>query len=566
MSDTVQKIKERLSIVEVVGSYMKLEKAGRHYKGRSPFSNEKTPSFFVSTDQNLYHCFSTGKGGDIFSFVQEMEGVDFKGALKILAEKANIPIEYEKTGEKNKRDKLYEILDEATSKFQENLKGNQGANEYLEKRGLTKDTISSWRIGYAKNEWSDIYSYFTNKKIREEDLFNVGIITKSEKGKVYDRFRGRIMFPLFNPNGNVVGYSGRLFEGDEKMAKYINSPETELFQKSELLYGYNFAKQNIRKLDFSILVEGQVDVVMSHQAGYTNTVATSGTALTMHQLELLRRLSTKMVIALDGDGAGLKASKRAWQMALSLGMDVKIAMMPEGSDPAEVILNNKEDWKNYIKGAKHIIEILIDVVMKIDDRRKRLIQVREEIIPYIASMESSIEQSHFVDIVSRSFDIEKDALWGDIRRVDVEEGESNGFEEIKTEKPKEKVALSKQLLALYIWQKNKGKSDIDMDKFKSSLEELFEDGSLEKLLKDVEENNKDLLITTELHYGEKAITDEDVDPLINRARMRIREIRRDKLKKELQEAERQKDDTKSEEILRQIQDISNELSKLQGGL
>ncbi|MFA6274514.1 MAG: DNA primase, partial [Candidatus Paceibacterota bacterium] len=340
MNSPVQKIKERLSIEEVVSSYIKLERAGANLKAKCPFHNEKTPSFFISPDRGSYYCFGCSAKGDIFTFVEEFEGLDFKGALKLLAEKAGVQLEdykYNKEAESEK-EKLYRAMEEATKFFENNLIENSEVLNYLKSRGLEDKTIKDFRIGFIKNDWRELYTFLQKKGFTEIELEKAGLIKKTEKG-YYDRFRGRIMFPISDSSGRIIAFSGRLFQDDGKSAKYLNSPETPIFNKSSVLYGLDRAKESIRKNNFSILVEGQFDLILSHQAGFRNTIATSGTALSdstiskenvVSNLGLLRRLSGNIVLAFDADKAGFNAANRASKIALSFGMDVKVASMPDG--------------------------------------------------------------------------------------------------------------------------------------------------------------------------------------------------------------------------------------------
>ncbi|KKP98393.1 MAG: primase protein [Candidatus Nomurabacteria bacterium GW2011_GWA1_36_15] len=272
INSPVQQIKERLSIEEIVSSYIKLEKAGANFKARCPFHNEKTPSFFVSPDRASYYCFGCGAKGDIFSFIEEFEGLDFKGALKILAERAGIPlVQYskEKEGEK---EKLYRAMEEATKFFEKNLAENKKILEYLKSRGLEEKTIGDFKIGFSLLDWRTLFEYLKSKGFSDKEIELAGLVKKTEKG-FYDRFRGRIMFPISDSSGRIIAFSGRIFEDDGKSAKYLNSPDTPIFSKSAVLYGLDKAKESIRKNNFSILVEGQMDLILSHQAGFRNTVA-----------------------------------------------------------------------------------------------------------------------------------------------------------------------------------------------------------------------------------------------------------------------------------------------------
>jgi DNA primase len=423
MSDPVQTIKERLSIVDVVSSYVELHKAGKNFKGKSPFTNERTPSFYVSPDRGMYYCFSSSQGGDIFTFVEKMEGVDFKGALKFLAEKAGVELVPEDPKQKTERDTKYTILEEATKFFVTQLAVHKEAENYLLDRGVTAETIAKWRIGYVpgppKNGWRHTREYLKGKNFSDDLIFKAGLIKEAQAGKEpYDVFRDRIMFPICDPSGRVVGFSGRILEKGSEAPKYVNSPETELFNKSEVLFGYDKAKNGIRHYDFSLIVEGQFDVVLAHQAGYHNAVAVSGTALTDSHIGLLQRISNRVVLALDADRAGIAAVKRAADLMLGRGIDLKVAKLPNGQDPADIIRQNKDDFKKLIGKATHVIEFLLQILKaEAKDDRTFKLKARDEILPVLLKIESQIDRDHFVGIVSEALGTTKEAILLDLARL-----------------------------------------------------------------------------------------------------------------------------------------------------
>jgi DNA primase len=425
MTDPVQQIKDRLNIVEVIGQYVKLTKAGRSYKGLSPFKKERTPSFHVSPDKGMYYDFSSGKGGDLFTFIQEMEGVDFKGALKILADRAGVELKRESKGSRDARERMYGALDEASLFFESVLRERADALTYLHERGLDDATIRGFRLGLAPEGWDVLTLHLTKAGYRLAELETAGLAKRGEKGKHYDRFRSRIMFPIMDSAGRVIAFSGRIFGDaaqDEKNAKYLNSPETPLFDKGKILYGYDKAKHFIRKYDFAILVEGQMDLVMSHQAGYGNTVASSGTALSDDHLALIDRLTKKIVFAFDADSAGVASTGRAAILALARGMDVKVAHIPHGKDPADCIREDAAAWKQAVKEARHVVEFFLDRALHVppsgkDDARGRVTRVRDTVLPYIARIASATDQAHFVRTVADSLGIAEDAVWQDVRTI-----------------------------------------------------------------------------------------------------------------------------------------------------
>ncbi|MEX0919389.1 MAG: DNA primase [Parcubacteria group bacterium] len=420
MRGDVDTIKERLDITEVISGYIKLEKAGSSFKARCPFHHEKTPSFLVSPARQSYYCFGCGAKGDIFTFVEELEGLDFKGALKQLAEKAGVELEYRKGESKTEKDEVYNVLESATLFFEKLLKENQSAHAYLVKRGLNEETIKTWRLGYAPKEWRALFSHLTALGHKEEYIFKAGLVKRKEdspQGEPYDVFRDRIIFPLFDVGGRVIAYSGRAMASDA-LAKYLNSPDTILFTKSEVLYGLDKAKDEIRKKNYTVLVEGQMDLLLSHQAGVSNTVASSGTAFTASHLERLKRLSSRIILAFDGDLAGRKASEKSSILGYSLGLEVKVAPVPEGLDPAEIVGKSPEDWKDVLRTSLPSVEYLLnDILEKEKDGRKSGKLIEKNILPMINLLGSAIEQSHFISMVSKRTGIKEEALWEDLRKI-----------------------------------------------------------------------------------------------------------------------------------------------------
>lgn len=423
MSDAVQQIKERLSIVDVVSPYVELHKAGKNFKGKSPFSAEKTPSFYVSPDRGMYYCFSTSQGGDIFNFIQVMEGVDFKEALKILAQKAGVELVPEDPKQKTEREQTYAVLEAATQFYQAELPKEAEAVAYLKQRGVQAETIAKWRIGFAPGPpragWRETKDALEATGIAKDVLFKAGLIKSAEGGKEpFDVFRDRIMFPMAEPNGKIVAFSGRILHPNDKAPKYVNSPETSLYKKSELLFGYDKAKTGIRNLNFSLIVEGQFDVVMCHQAGYSNAVAVSGTALTLYHVQLLERLSEKVVLALDADRAGISAMKKAADLMLRRGLDVKVAELPLGKDPADLISENKADFKKVIGSSVHVIEFLLHVLRReIADDRSFKLRVGAEVLPFILLLPNRIDQEHFTAKVAEAIGTTVEAIRFELDRL-----------------------------------------------------------------------------------------------------------------------------------------------------
>ena len=421
MADTVQQIKDRLGIVDVVSQYVKLERAGSTLRARCPFHAEKTPSFFVSPERGTYHCFGCGVGGDIFSFVEAVEGLDFKGALKVLAEKAGVELVYERGGkqEKDERGRLFELLETATLFYISQL--NDEAKKYLKERGLSADTAKAFRLGLATDSWSALSDHLKQKKFSEKEMLDAGVAKKNERGGMTDKFRNRIMFPIADSAGRVVGFSGRIFgeKASPEAPKYLNSPETPLFHKSRILYGFDRAKQSLRKLGCAVLVEGQVDLLASHQAGWENTVAVSGTAFTTEHAALIRRMTDNLVLALDADEAGIKAASRAARAALQGGLNVKVARLPSGLDPADLILKEgSEAWKKAIRDSKDVITFLLDVLQehaKNADAFRRTVEA--VVLPFLADVQSPIAREQHLREIAKRLGVSEQAVGDALAKV-----------------------------------------------------------------------------------------------------------------------------------------------------
>lgn len=416
---TIEEIKEKLSIIDVVGAYAELIRAGKNYKAKSPFTNEKTPSFYVSPDRGMYYCFSSQKGGDMFTFIQEMEAVDFKGALKILAEKAGVELVQEDPKKRDDREIQYVLLEEATQYFFKSRDEFPLINEYIEGRGVKVQAVHAWRIGYARDEWRSLRTHLAQKGFTDAQMLRAGLIKQVDGGKEpYDVFRDRIMFPICDAGGRVVAFSGRTLKKEDGVPKYVNSPETELFLKSEILYGYDKAKQGIRSYDFSLVVEGQFDVVLSHQAGYTNAVAVSGTAFTKHHMMLLSRFSPNVVLALDADRAGISAVKRSAVPLLQHGMNVKVAHMPDGLDPADIVRKDPHELKKIVGKSTHVIEFLLEILKsQSKDERAYKLHVHEEILPLLLAIDNRIDREHFEGVVAHAIDSSRDGVHYEVERL-----------------------------------------------------------------------------------------------------------------------------------------------------
>lgn len=577
-SANVDKIKERLSIEEVISSYIKLDQAGKNMKGRCPFHNEKTASFFVAPDRGTYYCFGCGVKGDIFSFVQQFEGLDFMGSLKLLAERAGVKLEFDRTTDihRSEKERLLAIMEETTTFFEGGLESSKEAKEYLHERGLKDETIKRFRIGYIPSDWRLLYTYLKNKKYSDTDIEKAGLIKKpDEAGKgYYDRFRGRVMFPISDSSGRVIAFSGRILVDDGKSAKYMNSPDSILFNKSTVLYGIDKAKQDIRIKNYSILVEGQMDLVLSHQAGIKNTVAVSGTALSdtltsreniVNNLGIVKRLSNNMILAFDSDNAGRKAAMRSAGIALSLGMDVKIADLPEGKDPADLVLSDPETWKGVLRNSKPVVEFQLDTVLKQGlDPRKLPQALRDNVFPFIAPLTGAMEKAHYVKLIKEKTGLSEEAIRDDLSKTESsmkgETAEVKEIEQLKTASNRLDVIVRKIFGLLYYTEKNPIQG-IDVTIYKDSISRIVGD-KYQTILNSVEGFKDELLLEAEVMFSDSKDLKNNLDELMfNLEEDFIRQEFAESMA-ELSKAERNKDEAKSTELMKKCQTLSIRISEL----
>lgn len=443
MTDNVSKIKERLDIVEVVGSYVKLQKAGTNYRGRCPFHNEKTPSFFVSPDRQIWHCFGCAKGGDMFEFVKEIEGVEFSESLKILAARAGIELETFRPANpyiKDQKTRLYEVCELATKFFQKQFESSTGkkALQYLKDRGLTPETIRDFRLGFAPNDWEGLSGYLEKCGYTETEIVDAGMAVRraddNRRGGVYDRFRSRIMFPISDIAGQVVGFSGRVFEvpvqpgaaaapgpidqAGAVMAKYVNTPQTLIYDKSRVLYGLSQAKLDIKKADQCILVEGNIDALMSYQGGVRNVVASSGTALSPHHLRLLQRYTKNLGFCFDSDQAGAAATKRGIGLALAGQFNIRVVEIndKECKDPADYVKKYGPKWSAIVASSKPVVDYYFDKARASynptsAESKKTVLAM---VAPFVKRLASSVERSHWTAQLASLLRVPEPAVAADI--------------------------------------------------------------------------------------------------------------------------------------------------------
>lgn len=413
--DAIEEIKSRLSIEDVIGDFMELKRAGRNFRGSSPFNSEKTPSFMVSPDKQIWHDFSSGKGGNMFSFIMEVEGLDFKGALELLARKAGVDLsEYRgSNGDyQKKKDKILQALELATKYYQQSfLKSNQAIDYVIKQRGYTRETLTGFRIGYAPNTGTALVDFLQKRGVSEEICQKAGLLIKGYRGKA-DMFRGRLMIPLADQHGQTIGFTARLLENDEKAPKYINTPATIVYDKSRHIFGLNLAKDAIRQTGFVVIVEGNLDVMASHQVGVKNVVATAGTALTTEQLKIIQRFTSDIRLCFDQDDAGIKAAERSISVAQSVGVQLSIVTIKGAKDPDELIKKDAEKWTQYINEQKYAVDWLIEKYSQQYDIKTALgkKQFTDITLATITKLQDEVQKEHYYKKLAEITDVSIGAI------------------------------------------------------------------------------------------------------------------------------------------------------------
>lgn len=469
MASPVEEIKEKLDIAELVGSYVKLEKAGQNFKALCPFHSEKTPSFYVTPARQIWHCFGCNQGGDVFRFVMNIEGIEFPEALRLLAQIAGVQLHREDPKARSEKTRLLDLLDDAAKFYEKNLVERKDVGAYLKERGMTGETAKSFRLGYAINSWEGLISYLRKVGYKPEEIEKAGLAVKSEKDEgYYDRFRARVMFPLFDSTGRAVGFSGRIFEKDlaqsgsqdQEPAKYINTPQTALYDKSRVLYGFERAKTEIRKKNSAVILEGQMDLIMSHQAGVANAVAVSGTALTVQHLIALKRLCDTLIMSFDMDSAGFEATKKSVDLALSAGFEIKVASIPSAKDPADLIKDNPKGWSEALDKAEPVISFLLKILaVKFPDSLAFKKEVSRIVLPYIASVGSEINRAHWVSASARAMQIREESVWQELEKLKSKKrvGNNAAKEQASDILPRHartrRGLLEERLIGLAVWKK-----------------------------------------------------------------------------------------------------------------
>jgi DNA primase len=585
MSRDIETIKEKISIVDLVGSYTKLDKKGRYFKAKCPFHNENTASFTVTPERDMFHCFGCGKGGDIFAFIQDIEGLSFYEALQFLALKAGVTLSKEKPDDAGSGDKtlVYQALDMAAKIYEVGLRKNKDVVDYLLDRGLTKDTMVNFRIGFADDGWDTIYRSLKAKGFSDDVLQKAGLVTKGNKGYI-DWFRDRIMFPIADTQGRVVGFTGRVFlhpyerdnppEHKQKTGKYINSPETVVFKKSNILFGYDKAKRSMMQQDYCLVMEGQMDVIMAHQSGTTTAVALSGTALTGEHIRLIRRFTDRVIYALDADNAGREALRKGALVAYQDSMTVQVIELPTGLDPADYIKQQGIDaWKNMIETAKDYIVFETEkLAQESASDREKMQRIQKILFPVVACIESHIFQDAVMQSIARSAHYDVSAVRADFQKY-IQDNKGNIVQEKNVvpagnPRDKEKTRPVEQLLQevlAILWSQEKSTRIQNIAQYHEKLNTII--ASVENAIVDpgvFEEHREALVFKADVRYdalsGEQL--SQELEDLLCELHIGLLQEERLRIIQMLTQSEQSGDETTSQQNLKKYQEISQAIEAL----
>jgi len=592
MSDAVDQVKERLNVSELIGEYLKLEKSGNNYKALCPFHNEKTPSFMVNAERNFWYCFGCQKGGDIFSFLMEIEGLEFREALERLAERTNVDLpKFQKIDpeEKSQKQKLYEILEHSCKFYQYQFEKSKKADpikKYLKDRTIKITQFEDFRIGFAPDAWTKLLEFLLSRKHNLVDIARSGLMVQKDgtsgasKGDYYDRFRNRIMFPVIDVTDRVVGYSARVSPGgDEKNAKYINTSQSPIYDKSRVIYGLSQAKLAVKKQDFVIIVEGNLDVVASFSAGVENTVAVSGTALTPDQINILKRYTKNFKLCFDMDEAGQKAATKSVQLCLSENIDTEIILLPDGfKDVNDLVIEDVPAWKKSIKNARQVMDYFFSSSLAKQDKKtpkgKKIIA--HELLNIIKDISDPIEQSYWIRKLSDAIDVKEDTLTEVLEKVKVKEDKVNQKnplasidENIRAEKPKI-IQLQERVLGLAVLYSKHLKEQVK--KFDSNLLDQTHKDIWDKILKGKTKKISDKLSQLEAQisydYNKDGLIENDIEPDVDWQEVSARLIllRKEEelasIIRDIKEAEEREDEDGLNLLMEEFSRISKDLEEL----
>ncbi len=579
--EIIDQILDRVDIVEVIAGYIQLKRLGRNFKACCPFHTEKTPSFVVSPDKQIYHCFGCGAGGNSIGFVMSYENLSFPDAVKMMAAKAGVELknyQEEEPGKASLTKKLYDVNSVAASFYQGNLKTASGkqALEYLKNRGFDQEVISEFKLGYALKEWESFRHYAEVKKVPIDILRQAGLVIQSDKGKKdYDRFRGRIIFPIFNERGYIAAFGARVM--DNSLPKYINSPETSIYSKSNVLYGLNFGKKEIRDAGYVLIVEGYMDVIIPFQHGVKNVVATSGTALTERQVLTLKKYTDTAVMIFDSDQAGEAASLRGLDILVSNGMNVRIVTLPEGQDPDSFIRKfGKSKFDEAVKKSKDLFDYKLDLLIKklgAGDIHAKA-KIVDEMLPTIAKIENKVTQSAYLKKLTERLGVHEESLRYEMGKVKPDYSYHYESEAVTSKKSRSYKSSELHLLGLSVLNKKVFEivdSELGMDMFRDktiarlmrSLKKYFESNDkmeANKLLSRLE-GDEEAKAAVMQALAKADITDETgkaVKDCIFCVKKENREEKLKELNSKLKKAEKENNSVQMKELLAEINKIHKE--------
>lgn len=458
----IQQVKEASDIVQIIGERLTLQRAGRNMKANCPFHSEKSPSFFVSPDLQVFRCFGCGERGDIFTFLEKYEGLTFAEALEMLADRAGIKLEkFQKSQDDTQREKMLEILELSKEYYHFLLTKHEAGEvgrEYLQNRKTTSESIKQFQLGYSMNSWDGLIKYLVGKKKYDiHDVEKAGMVIVGSGGRHYDRFRGRLMFPLKDHRGRVVGFSGRSLDPDAKEAKYINSPETPLYHKSKMLFGFSENYHAIREAKQVVVVEGEFDVISSGQAHVHQVVAIKGSALTKEHVELLRRTVDTIILSLDADSAGIEATKRAIQIIQQFD-EVRLRVLPSyllgGKDPDEIAKEDPKKWRDAVKQSESVYQFLIDVAFRQYDNLtgEGKQQIMNDVGPVLNMIHHAVERQHYITSLAKRLGVAESVIQQDLTRLKVGRSATVAKPESDAQKAVDPTTQIEQLLLALIVQ------------------------------------------------------------------------------------------------------------------
>lgn len=577
MQDAKEEVRERLNIEDVIGEYVQLKRAGRNFRGLSPFSSEKTPSFYVSPDKHIWHDFSSNKGGDVFSFIMEVEGIDFKTCLEMLARKAGVDLSlYNSFGDQNTaklKKRMHQAHDLAATYYQKSLISNQHAIEYVfKKRQLSKEIVQDFKIGYAPSVGDALVKFLEKKGFLRSELSRFGLTNRFGG----DLFRGRITIPLMDGTGQIIGFTGRIIVDDDKSPKYLNTPQTLIYDKSRHVFGLSQAKEAIRRHDYAVVVEGNMDVISSHQVGVKQVVATAGTAMTEHHLKALARLTNNIKLSFDGDKAGLAATERAIPIAQAVGVDLSIISMPDDvKDPDELIKKDQKLWLKAIENSVPAVDWVIDQYAKRNDLNSAIGKRKftSMAIEIIKALKDSVEREYYIKKVAEKSDSSFDAVNEKVIDRNPDKVERAKKVMIKADKERENNYYQDNLLAVAMIDgavrdllKDVDLDMIDGDERKAVLELIKNYGQkvIEQVPKELQKYDtyvKILLLKADARYAQWSDSDRyfETARLLRQIRNDYKKIQKEKILEQLRDAEILGDDEQTNKIRIQMNQIIKEI-------